>query len=298
MSHTAPQQPVFQLSNGADRPPRVHSLFVPSTSTWQYVVADPSTLRCVVIDPVRDRNPDGAALSLSAADAIFALVREHGYIVDHICETSSRNGHLSAAWFLRMQFADVQGWAPHLSNEAAVSAMENMWHKRHGASTQFCTNLSASLADGQAVLIGRMRMTCLHLPGLGAPNRRGFLMGENLFGAHSLAALSSQSLPKDDMESISAATDADMYSQTTKSMQRVLSLPGHIRAYFDLGEVGAEREDPFGDIQCCRVANEYVGLSVADFRTRWEGQRRSRQREQSREGELKPGTTKRSWFRR
>lgn len=179
-----------QEATRAVQPPRIHSIFVPSTQSWQYVVADPSTGHCLVLDAVRDHVQDDAEVCMAAAETIISLTKELQYTVDYICETASSNGsHLSASWFLRMQFADIQGHAPLLSNEATVVALQDTWQKRHGTNTALPTKLPPSLEDGQAFLIGNMTVTCLHLPSPDAPARRAFLVGDNLFGAHSLAIL-------------------------------------------------------------------------------------------------------------
>ena len=67
--------------------PVIHNIYSESTDTWQYVVADPTTGHCIVLDPVRDQCTDQAKIVTTAADAILILVQRHDYVVDYILET-------------------------------------------------------------------------------------------------------------------------------------------------------------------------------------------------------------------
>src|SRR5690349_1144407 len=76
--------------------PIVHTVFEPQTSTWQYVVADPSTKTAVIIDPVLDFDPARNSITTKSADALLALVKEKGYTVDRLLETHVHADHLTA----------------------------------------------------------------------------------------------------------------------------------------------------------------------------------------------------------
>ncbi|OQO13890.1 hypothetical protein B0A48_00765 [Cryoendolithus antarcticus] len=279
----APEPPQFHLSNGADRSPKVHSIYVPSTNSWQYVVADPSTQRCVVVDPVRDSCKDSAVLSTEAADKIIELVKQHGYIVDLIIEThSSPSPPQTAAWYLRMQFGDWQGSPPRLCSDGTVSAMEKLWQRKYGKTRKFVTSLGKALEDGSAIMVGRMKVQCLHLAGFGTPHRRGFVIGNCIFGAHSVALLSqdswrtswSSNLAQQD-QMTAAPTNAETCNQVWSSMQRVLSLLESTRVYLEQGVQSAGSEGPWHDVRHCRAMNPYLGLSAQDLCIRWEGERQA-----------------------
>ncbi|KAK5113249.1 hypothetical protein LTR62_003585 [Meristemomyces frigidus] len=273
-----PPQPAtttFELSNGPDRPPLVHCLETASTKVAQYVVADPSTRRCVVINPARDDCTDPMTMSTNAADSIIALVIEHNYVVQHIFETHDvAGGYRSAAWYLRMQVAGLQGWPPEISSEATFSSMAEMWQKRHGAENKITISCAADMADGASMMIGRMRLRCMHLSGFGTPHQRALLVGGNLFGAHSLAMLSYQNWKADNSHGLGDLPDDEVIASTWRSMRSVMNLPVATRVYAHT-QSGLGSSASFDSIDTCRRTNEYADLSEPEFILRWNGQLQS-----------------------
>jgi glyoxylase-like metal-dependent hydrolase (beta-lactamase superfamily II) len=71
------------------------------TSTWTYVVADPRTRKCAVIDPVLDFDQKSGRTSTEAADAVVAFVRGQRFTNEWILETHAHADHLSAAPYLQ-----------------------------------------------------------------------------------------------------------------------------------------------------------------------------------------------------
>jgi glyoxylase-like metal-dependent hydrolase (beta-lactamase superfamily II) len=55
-------------------PPRVTGFFDPATNTVSYVVADPATGACAVIDSVLDFDYAAGYTSTASADAIIAFI--------------------------------------------------------------------------------------------------------------------------------------------------------------------------------------------------------------------------------
>ncbi|EAQ87221.1 hypothetical protein CHGG_03840 [Chaetomium globosum CBS 148.51] len=85
--------------------PIVHTVFEPQTSTWQYVVADPSTKAAAIIDPVLNFDPARNAISTKSADDLLALIQQEGYTVEHLLETHVHADHLTAAKYLQARLA-------------------------------------------------------------------------------------------------------------------------------------------------------------------------------------------------
>ncbi|CAN7371637.1 MBL fold metallo-hydrolase [Phenylobacterium sp. LjRoot225] len=81
--------------------PAVQAFFDPATSTVSYLVSDPQTRACALIDPVLDFEPKGARLSTASADAMLAAVREQGLDLRYVLETHAHADHLSAADYIR-----------------------------------------------------------------------------------------------------------------------------------------------------------------------------------------------------
>ena len=81
--------------------PKVKGFFDPRTFSIQYVVSDPVTAACVIIDPVLDYDEKSGATATGSADAILAYIEEEGLIVDWILDTHPHADHFSAARYLK-----------------------------------------------------------------------------------------------------------------------------------------------------------------------------------------------------
>lgn len=80
---------------------QVTGFFDPRTFSIQYVVADPATRRCAIIDPVLDFDERSAAIGTESADRLLEFVAAEGLAVDWILDTHPHADHLSAADYLR-----------------------------------------------------------------------------------------------------------------------------------------------------------------------------------------------------
>ena len=81
--------------------PSVKAFFDKRTFSIQYVVADPATKACAVIDPVLDFDEKSGATATHNADAILSYVREQGFEVEWILDTHPHADHFSAARYLK-----------------------------------------------------------------------------------------------------------------------------------------------------------------------------------------------------
>jgi hypothetical protein len=232
-------------------------------------VADRITRNCIVLDPVRDRCVDRATISTTAADAIIDVVRAHNYIVAYILETHATGSqHLSAAWYLRMQFSGLQDAPPQICNEATVTSLEAKWQRKYGANNNFSTSIRGGLDDGESVMFGRLSLTCIHLPGFAAAHRRAYIVGKDVFGALSIAAGTEE--PPNGCLSDSPELhldESERHLDAWSSINRILSLPGDTRVWPDNGDYDVEGLQSL-DVAHCIEANKYAGLSEADFLTR------------------------------
>ncbi|NIJ59811.1 glyoxylase-like metal-dependent hydrolase (beta-lactamase superfamily II) [Pseudochelatococcus lubricantis] len=81
--------------------PEVTGFFDPRTWSIQYVVADPETKKCAIVDPVYDFDESSGQTASMNADRILAFVREKGYAVEWILDTHPHADHFSAAAYLK-----------------------------------------------------------------------------------------------------------------------------------------------------------------------------------------------------
>jgi glyoxylase-like metal-dependent hydrolase (beta-lactamase superfamily II) len=81
--------------------PLVKGFFDKRTFSIQYVVADPESGKCAIIDPVLDFDEKSGATATHNADAILGHVREQGFEVEWILDTHPHADHFSAARYLK-----------------------------------------------------------------------------------------------------------------------------------------------------------------------------------------------------
>ena len=77
--------------------PSVTGQFDPATNTISYIVADPGSRQCAVIDSVLDFDYASGRTSTESADRLIKAVREAGWEVEWILESHVHADHLSAA---------------------------------------------------------------------------------------------------------------------------------------------------------------------------------------------------------
>jgi glyoxylase-like metal-dependent hydrolase (beta-lactamase superfamily II) len=81
--------------------PEVTGFFDKRTWSVQYVVADPETKKCAIIDPVLDYDEKSGQTATIHADNILKFVKEKGYEVEWILDTHPHADHFSAAAYLK-----------------------------------------------------------------------------------------------------------------------------------------------------------------------------------------------------
>ena len=87
-------------STGAGKPD-VAGFFDPRTFSIQYVVSDPATKQCAIIDPVYDFDEKSGATATHHADELLTYVKEQGLEVQWVLDTHPHADHFSAARYLK-----------------------------------------------------------------------------------------------------------------------------------------------------------------------------------------------------
>ena len=83
--------------------PEVTGFYEARTGSVQYVVADPASGACAIIDPVLDFDDKSGAVATTQADRILRFVADKGYRVEWILDTHPHADHFSAADYLKRQ---------------------------------------------------------------------------------------------------------------------------------------------------------------------------------------------------
>ncbi|TIX46155.1 MAG: MBL fold metallo-hydrolase [Mesorhizobium sp.] len=81
--------------------PAVKGFFDPRTWSVQYVVSDPSTRKCAIIDPVLDFDEKSGATRTCNVDAMLDYIAEKRLSVEWILDSHPHADHFSAAQYLK-----------------------------------------------------------------------------------------------------------------------------------------------------------------------------------------------------
>ncbi|MCF3638589.1 bifunctional sulfur transferase/dioxygenase Blh [Rhizobium sp. TRM95111] len=149
------------LGREAARVPQVKGFFDPRTWSIQYVVSDPATGRCAIVDPVLDYDEKSGATSTQSADAILAHVAQEGLEVEWILDTHPHADHFSAAQYLKektgaptaigARVVDVQRLWKGIYNWPALKDDGSQWDRL--------------FADGDTFFVGSVPARVLFSPG-------------------------------------------------------------------------------------------------------------------------------------
>ena len=134
--------------------PVVQGFFEPRTFSVQYVVSDPATQLCAIIDPVLDYDEKSGSTATNSADAILDYVRENGLTVAWILDTHPHADHFSAATYLKK----ITG-APTAIGDHVVE-VQRLWKNLYNLPENFPTDGSQwdhLFADGESFQLGRTR---------------------------------------------------------------------------------------------------------------------------------------------
>lgn len=109
------------LARHAAQTPQVTGFYEPHTGSIQYVVVDPGTKRCAIIDPVYEFDEKSGATATDRADEILAFVTREGLTVEWILDTHPHADHFSAAHYLKQKTGARTAIGAH------VTAVQKLW---------------------------------------------------------------------------------------------------------------------------------------------------------------------------
>jgi glyoxylase-like metal-dependent hydrolase (beta-lactamase superfamily II) len=153
----------------ADRPSPIHSgrplvqgFFEKRTSSLQYVVADPDTKLCAIIDPVLDFDANSGATATRSADELLSYINAQGFKLQWILDTHPHADHFSAAGYLK----EKTGVQTAIGEK--VVEVQRLWQGIYNIAD--CCSADGSqwdrlFADGERFKIGNMNVKVLFTPG-------------------------------------------------------------------------------------------------------------------------------------
>lgn len=142
--------------------PHVQGFYEKRTFSIQYVVADPQTKKCAIVDPVLDFDSNSGGTATHSADEILAYIDSHGYRLEWILDTHPHADHFSAAGYLR----DKTG-VPTAIGEKVID-IQKLWQKLYNG--EHCCPADGSqwdrlFADGDRFKIGSIDVEVMLTPG-------------------------------------------------------------------------------------------------------------------------------------
>lgn len=199
--------------------PHVQAFFDEATFTVSYVVSDPATDYCVIIDSVLDYDHASGRTATDSADAIIEYIKKHELSVNLILETHVHADHLSAAPYLKSALGGKVAIGDN------VTTIQNTFGKLLNADPQFArdgSQFDLLIKEGDKLEFGNMAVEILHTPGH-TPACVTYVIGDAAFVGDTLF-MPDYGTARCDFPGGDAAT---LYS----SIQKIFALPDSTRLF-------------------------------------------------------------------
>ena len=202
-----------------DVTPVVTAHFDEATNTITYIVRDPDSNHCAIIDSVMDIDYAAGRITYDHADALIAQIEAEGLTLDWIIETHVHADHLSAAPYLQQKLGGKIGVGEK------IMLIQETFGKVFNEGTEFerdGSQFDALFKDGDTYMIGNMQGFAMYTPGH-TPACNVHVLGNAVFTGDTLFMPDGGSA-RADFPGGDAATLYD-------SIMKVLALPDDIRLF-------------------------------------------------------------------
>ena len=142
--------------------PDVKAFFDEATFTVTFVVMDPDSTACAIVDSVLDFDYASGRTDTRSADAVIAFVREQGLRVDWILETHVHADHLSAAPYIQERLGGKIGIGDR------IKVVQDTFGKIFNEGTEFQrdgSQFDKLFVEGDSFSVGGLQGHVLHTPG-------------------------------------------------------------------------------------------------------------------------------------
>jgi glyoxylase-like metal-dependent hydrolase (beta-lactamase superfamily II) len=215
-----------QMTQAAD----VKAFFDEATNTITYVVSDPATRNCAIIDSVLDYDPKSGRTNTASADQVVDYVKDSGLKTVWILETHAHADHLSAAPYLKEKLGGTTGIGEHIKDVQKIfSGVFNFERAFLPDGSQF----DHLFADGEVFEIGKVKAHVIHTPGH-TPACLTYVIGD--------AAFVGDTLFMPDYGTARADFPGGDARTLFRSIKKVFALPAKTRLFMchDYGAPGRE----------------------------------------------------------
>lgn len=211
--------------------PDISAFFDEATNTISYLVKDPTSSACAIVDSVLDFDYSSGRTDTRSADAVIGEVRERGLEVKWILETHVHADHLSAAPYVQQQVGGSIGIG------ANITVVQNTFGKIFNEGTEFQrdgSQFDQLFAEGDTFEIGALRGRVLHTPGH-TPACMTYVVGD--------AAFVGDALFMPDFGTARCDFPGGSAEVLYASIQKILTLPEETRIF-----VGHDYKAPGRDV--------------------------------------------------
>ena len=210
--------------------PDVKGFFDPQTNTISYIVKDPASNACAIVDSVMDIDYAAGRITFEHADELIANVTARGLEVQWLIETHVHADHLSAAPYIQEKLGGKIGIG------ANITIVQDTFGKVFNEGTEFQrdgSQFDRLFEEGDTYKIGEMNAFVMHTPGH-TPACMTHVIGDAAFVGDTLFMPDGGSA-RADFPGGDAGTLYD-------SIQKVLALPDDMRLFMchDYGPNGRE----------------------------------------------------------
>jgi len=210
--------------------PDVKGFFDPQTNTISYIVKDPASNACAIVDSVMDTDYAAGRITFEHADELIADVKARGLDLKWLIETHVHADHLSAAPYIQEKLGGKIGIG------ANITIVQDTFGKVFNEGTEFRrdgSQFDRLFKDGDTYEIGTMTAFAMHTPGH-TPACMTHVIGD--------AAFVGDTLFMPDGGSARADFPGGDAGQLYDSIQKVLALPDRMRLFIchDYGPNGRD----------------------------------------------------------
>ncbi|HMB47157.1 MAG TPA: MBL fold metallo-hydrolase [Afifellaceae bacterium] len=199
--------------------PEVKGFYDTQTATITYVVKDPESNACAIVDSVMDIDYAAGRTSFEHADEIIDYVKANDLKVEWLLETHVHADHLSGAPYIQQKLGGKIGIGEN------ITVVQDTFGKVFNAGTEFQrdgSQFDRLFEDGDSYRIGSMTGTVMHTPGH-TPACMTHVIGNAAFVGDTLF-MPDGGTARADFPGGDAAT---LY----RSIQKVLALPDEMRLF-------------------------------------------------------------------
>ncbi len=212
--------------------PDVKMFFDPQSNTFSYVVKDPNSSSCAIVDSVMDIDYAAGRISYEHADEIIKYVQDNDLTVEWLIETHVHADHLSAAPYIQEKVGGKLGIGEN------IVVVQDVFGKVFNEGTEFQrdgSQFDKLFQEGDTYQIGGLNAFVMHTPGH-TPACMTHVIGD--------AAFVGDTVFMPDMGSARADFPGGDAGVLFDSIQKVLSLPDETRLFMchDYGPNGRDIE--------------------------------------------------------